>query len=97
MGRPGLKRLVQAQRAKVQLNLAGTSNSVSHTVASKRAIDKMGVQTSEDGSTQGSTRILKKFNPSYTPLQKNADRCCDKNKNKVWGRRPNGKLIGATY
>ena len=64
MVRPGLKRLVQAKSAKVQLNLAGTSNSISHSVSAKRVINKMGVQPSEDGSTQGSTKITKKFEPS---------------------------------
>ena len=97
MVRPGLKRLKEAQRTKVQLNLAGTSKNLGRSVMFRYKENRRGVVYSEDGNSQGYTTPSKTFEPTYTQGEKQADRCCENNKKKVWGKRSNGKLIGVTY
>ena len=100
MVRPGLRRLQEAQRVKVQLNLAGTSTNQNQSVIYRRhtgIINQRGVLFSETGMTQGSTKIEKKVTPTFTATEKFEERCCENNKNKVWGKDSSGKIIGATY
>ena len=97
MVRPGLKRLQEAQRVKVQLNLAGTSVNLNQSVVYRRntgIINQRGVLFNEAGTSQGSTTLNKDFVPTYTEEQKIKDRCCENNKKKVWTRDVDGNIIG---
>ena len=79
MVRPGLRRLQEAQRVKVQPNKAGTSVNQNKSVVSTGFIKARGALFSELGTIAGSTASTKSFTPSYTATQKLEDRCC-KNK-----------------
>jgi len=109
MVRPGLKRLQEAQRVKVQPNKTGTSfmlgqsvylRGVSHNNVSRGILAKNGVKFNSSGNTPyNKLENSKSWTPNPTDISNNkADTiCCNNIKQKVWAKDASGNIIGATY
>ena len=80
MVRPGLKRLQQAQRVKVQPNKTGTSVI-------------LGQKQFVRGTKANEENQKKTFTPEYTDSQKLHDQNCRCVKKKEWAKDSNGNII----
>ena len=79
MVRPGLKRLQESRWANVTPNKTGTTNNTGRSVLFRKSgngVSRKNIIFSEQGSAEGSTKLLKKVTPSYTEEEKLNDRLC---------------------
>ena len=107
MVRPGLKRLQQAQRVKVQPNKTGTSFMLGQSVYLRGAqhsniaggkLLKKGVAYDSSGNTPyNNLPDSKTFTPTYTQNEKDKVVCCNQIKQKVFPVNSENRIIGVTY
>ena len=79
MVRPGLKRLQESRWVNVIPNKTGTTNNTGRSVLFRKSgngVSRKNIIFSEQGSAEGSTKLLKKVTPSYTEEEKLKDRQC---------------------
>ena len=79
MVRPGLKRLQESRWVNVIPNKTGTTNNTGRAVLFRKSgngVSRKNIIFSEQGSAEGSTKLLKKVTPSYTEEEKLKDRQC---------------------
>ena len=79
MVRPGLKRLQESRWVNVIPNKTGTTNNTGRSVLFRKSgngVSRKNIIFSEQGSAEGSTKLLKKVTPSYTEEDKLKDRQC---------------------
>lgn len=107
MVRPGLKRLQEAQRVKVQPNKTGTSFILGQAVYLRGGkykniaggkLLKKGVTYDSSGNTPyNNLPESKTFTPTYTQNEKDKVVCCNKIKQKVFPVNKENRIIGVTY
>tara|TARA_Y100000816_G_C26032936_1_gene540798 strand:- start:419 stop:712 length:294 start_codon:yes stop_codon:yes gene_type:complete len=94
MVRPGLKRLQEAQRVKVQPNKTGTSFNLFQPRITRSTNNKKGVILNSAGnSSYNDLANSKIFTNEYTDAQKLADQNCRCAKVKEFAKNTNGEII----